>query len=54
MNINLFNDIVCFLYQNIYNDSTSYDTSSSCKGGTEDNILGHFFGHKTHQHQWYL
>ena len=28
----------------IYNNSTSYDTSSSsfCKGGIEDNMLGNF------------
>ena len=44
MNINSFNDIVdCFFYGIfIKNNSASYDTSSSssCKGGIEDNLLG--------------
>ena len=53
MNINLINDKAdCFFYRNICkhdvasNDSaTLYDTSSSSssKGGVEDNMFGNFF-----------
>ena len=42
MNKNLFSNIVDCFFIGIFvnNNSTLYDTSSSCKDGREDNVFG--------------